>query len=199
MTETFFMQLSHDVVLDLETQNTFQDVGSRDPAALSLSLVGVYTYADDTFRTYMEEDLPKLWPVLEHADRIIGFNHRHFDMPILKRYYRGDCLRFPLLDIMEEAQRVLGYRPSLNDIASATLHTQKSGHGLDAIRYWKEKNIEKLAQYCLDVVRITRDVYEYGKKNGTLLCAERFGTPKTIPVDFSVTTVKTAVNLTLGL
>lgn len=191
--------MSTEVVLDIETKDTFQEVGSREPAKLSMSIAIVYLYADNTFRVFTEEQLPQLWPILEHASRIIGYNHRHFDMPVLNRYYRGDCMKFPLLDMMEEAQKVLGYRPSLNDIAKGTLGVEKSGHGLDAIRYWKEGDMTSLTKYCKDDVQITRDVYEYGKKNGKLLCKERFGESRVIPVDFIAKEAKAALNLTLGL
>ena len=114
--------MSNEVVIDIETSNTFQDVGSRDTDDLKVSVVGVYTYNDDQFRIYTEEELPSLWPILEHADRIIGYNHRSFDMPVLNNYYSGDCTSFPLLDMMEQVADALGYRAKLDDLADGTLH-----------------------------------------------------------------------------
>ena len=190
--------MSNEVVLDIETQNTFQDIGSRDTDQLKISVVGVYTYRDDQFRIYTEKELPLLWSVLEHADRIIGYNHRSFDMPVLNNYYSGDCTRFPLLDMIEEATDALGYRPKLDDLAFGTLKTRKSGHGLDAVRYWQTGEIEKLKKYCLDDVRITRDLYAYGRKNGQIIYAQTFGAPRVISVDFSPSVVKQKKNLTLG-
>ncbi|MDO8581950.1 MAG: ribonuclease H-like domain-containing protein [bacterium] len=191
--------MSNEVVLDIETQNTFQDIGSRDTDQLKISVVGVYTYSDDQLRIYMQEELPKLWSILEHADRIIGYNHRSFDMPVLNNYYSGDCTTFPLLDMMEGAADALGYRPKLDDLAFGTLKTRKSGHGLDAVRYWQTGEIEKLKKYCLDDVRITRDLYEYGLKNRHIIYAQTFGAPRVIPVDYALPLVKQKINLTLGL
>ena len=50
------------VVLDIETQNTFEDVGKADPSLLSISLVGLYQYETDTYTSYLEDELKGLWP-----------------------------------------------------------------------------------------------------------------------------------------
>ena len=189
----------NEVTLDIETQNTFADIGSNDTAQLLLSVVGVHTSDDNEYRTYTEEELPRLWPILEHASIIIGFNHKWFDMPVLNRYYAGDCTKFPLFDIMEEVQRIIGFRPRLDGLAQGTLGKGKSGHGLDAITYWKTGQIEKLKAYCLDDVRLTRALYDFGAREGYLLLHQRFGAPKKIAVDFArKAAAPTAVPLTLG-
>jgi hypothetical protein len=63
--------MRREVVLDIETQNTFQDVGAYNPSLLSISVIGVYFYETDTFESFFEADLPKLWPRLEH-ERSLG-------------------------------------------------------------------------------------------------------------------------------
>ena len=87
------------IVFDIETKNTFQDVGSNDPASLDLSLVGIYDYENDSYQSFLEEDLGKLWPIFEKADMIIGFNSDHFDIPILNKYYSGNLGQIKSLDI----------------------------------------------------------------------------------------------------
>ena len=191
--------MSNEIVLDIETQNTFQEVGSRDTDDLKISVVGVYTYCDDQFRIYTEENLLSLWPVLEHADRIIGYNHRSFDMPVLNNYYAGDCTKFPLLDMMEQVADILGYRAKLDDLAAGTLQIKKSGHGLEAVQWWRAGEKEKVKKYCLDDVRLTRDLYEHGKKHGKLLYRGKFGPERIIPVNFLLPIDKNKINLTLGL
>lgn len=156
------------IVFDIETQNSFEEVGSPDPAALKVSIAVAYEYATDTYHAFWEHELDKLWPLLEHADQIIGFNSDHFDIPVLNRYYRGDLFKLPSLDLMKEVVKSLGRRVSLNAIATATLGTQKSGHGLDAIRWWRQGELDKIKKYCIDDVRITKDVYEYALKNGSV-------------------------------
>lgn len=160
------------VVFDIETKNIFQDVGSNNPADLSISVVGVYEYEKDRYSTFLEEELPKLWPILENADMFITFNGDHFDIPLLNKYYSGDLLKIKSLDLLKEIQKVAGRRMKLDQIAEGTLGVNKSGHGLDAIRWWKEGKIEELKKYCLDDVKITKDIYEYALKDGKLFFKE---------------------------
>lgn len=173
------------VVFDIETQNIFQDVGSNNPADLSISVVGIYDSETNSFKTYLEEELPQLWPILEAADILIGFNSEHFDIPILNKYYPGDLLKIKSVDLLKEIQKVAGRRMKLDQVAEGTLGINKSGHGLDAIEWWKKGEIEKLRQYCLDDVRLTRDLYDYALKNGKLVFKEG-GRLNNIPLDTSL-------------
>lgn len=168
------------IVLDLETKRTFEDVGGRNNlGGLGVSVVGVYSYRTDVYQAYWEEDFPKLLSILAEKPLVVGFNQRRFDLPVLQPYFSGfDLQKLPILDILEELTRVLGHRVSLDSVAKATLGTKKSGHGLDAIRYWNTKEFDKLKKYCLDDVRITKEVYEYGAKHGELLFMNKFGSDK---------------------
>ncbi len=124
--------MRREVVLDIETRNTFQDVGAYNPSLLDISLIGVYFYETDTFEAFLQEDLPKLWPRLERAERIIGYNLFGFDYPCMQRYYAGNIMSLPTVDLLKEIERNLGYRIKLDDVAQATLGIGKSGHGLSS-------------------------------------------------------------------
>ncbi|MBU6415209.1 WYL domain-containing protein, partial [Patescibacteria group bacterium] len=63
---------------------------------------------------------------------------------------------------------------SLNSLASATLGASKSSDGLQALQWYKEGKIELIKEYCLKDVQITKDLYEFGKKNGHLLFTSKF-------------------------
>lgn len=156
------------IVFDIETKNIFQDVGSNDPADLDLSVICIYDSATDSYSNYLEKDLKNLWPIIESADMLIGFNSDHFDIPLLNKYYHGDLSKIKSLDILKEVHAALGHRVKLDNIAEATLGKNKSGHGLEAITWWKNGEIEKLIKYCTDDVKITKEIYEYALKNGKL-------------------------------
>lgn len=153
------------IVFDLETKNTFDDVGNVNPAALDISVVGIYDYTTETTDTFLEEDFPKLWAYLEKADVLIGYNSDHFDIPVLNKYYPGDLTKIKSIDLMQEIKKSLGRRLSLGAVAEATLGKGKSGHGLDAIYWWKSGDIEKIRNYCKDDVMVTKDLYEYILQN----------------------------------
>src|SRR3989338_3777294 len=197
---SFFM--TNEVVLDIETQNTFADVGGYDPKKLKISVIGVYFYESDEYLAYEEQELPKLWNRLEKSGRIIGYNTNHFDLPVMNSYYAGDFLTFPGLDILEEIQKAIGFRIKLDDVAAATVGVHKSGHGLQAIEWWKQGEIEKIKKYCLDDVKITKAVYEYGLKYNALAYEDRFSGRKAIPVNFypkEMDQKMQSINLTMPL
>jgi DEAD/DEAH box helicase domain-containing protein len=188
------------VVLDLETKRTFKEAGSTKPEDLGISLVGIYDYATESFKAYREEQFAQLFPILEKASVIIGFNSNSFDLPALNRYYVGNLLSLPSLDLLESVQKALGRRIALDEFAKETLRTHKSGHGLMAIEYFKESKWAELESYCLDDVKITRDLYEYGKKNGEIYYLAPFGR-RTVKVDWRETNGNGGndINLTLGI
>ncbi len=190
-----------EVVFDIETKNTFQDVGAYNPALLQVSVVGAYFYETDTFETFLEEDLPKFWSLLERSDRIIGYNSDGFDFPCLQSYYPGDVKRFPSLDLLAEIQKSLGFRIKLDDVAQATLGMGKSGHGLQAVEFWKKGEMQKLKDYCLQDVKVTRDVYEHALEHKEVRYTDRMGQVQTIalPIEPVSASEAGAINLSLGL
>ena len=172
-------------VFDIETKKSFQEVGGKhNMHLLGVSVVGVYSYADDTFRCYEEKDFPLLEEAFRNATRIIGFNSKHFDVPVLQPHVKVPLTSVPHLDLMNDIESYLGFRVSLDSLAKMNLGTQKSGHGMDAITWWREGNIEAIKKYCLDDVRITRDIYEFGKKNGHVVAETRTDPRVSIPVSW---------------
>jgi hypothetical protein len=159
--------MAHPIVLDIETQNTLQEVG-YDYKKLKVSVVGTYDYNSGEYKAYFENELRDLFSKIEHASKTIGFNINKFDFPVLAPYYVGNISQFETLDLLDEVEKSLGHRVALDDLARATLDTHKSGHGLLAIEYFRNGEMDKLKNYCLDDVRITRELYEYGLKNEKL-------------------------------
>jgi DEAD/DEAH box helicase domain-containing protein len=162
------MPLMRKIVFDIETRNMFQEVGSNDPKDLDISVVCIYEYETDKYSSFLQEDFGKLWPILENADMLITYNGDHFDIPLLDKYYPGDLSHIKSLDLLKEVKNSLGYRLKLDSIAAGTLGHGKSGHGLEAITWWKNGEIEKLIKYCIDDVKATKEVYDYALKNGSL-------------------------------
>ena len=159
------------LVLDLETKKTFDEVGGeRNIRELGISVAGVYSYAKDAFFALEEHELPKLEEMLKETGHIIGFAVKQFDLPVLAPYIKEVALeRIAVTDIFDDAVKFLGHRVGLNAVAKATLGAEKSGHGLEALKWFREGRVEEVKKYCLDDVRLTRDVYEYGKTHGHIL------------------------------
>jgi len=159
------------VVLDVETQKSFKEVGKSKAMGLSklkVSVVGVYDYWVGQYLSYEEKDMMKLDQRLQTADMIIGFNIRHFDMAVLAPYLFAPVANLPVLDLLEEIEQVRGHRASLDSVARATVKEGKSGDGAEALVLFKEGRMDELKKYCLDDVRLTKDIYEYGCREGKI-------------------------------
>jgi len=154
------------ITLDIETEGDFRANG--DFSNLEVTIACIHDSETDEYSSFLKEELPKLWPILERADLIVGYNSDHFDLPILGKYYSGSLSSIKSVDLLKEIKNVLGRRLRLDSVAEATLGKKKSGSGLEAVRWWQEGKIDKVRQYCIDDVKITKEVYEYAKKNGVL-------------------------------
>lgn len=172
------------VVFDIETSNTFQEAGTTDPAKLDLALVGIYDSSTDTYDSFIQSELPRLWSVLEHTDMLVGFNSEHFDLPLLNKYYPGDLALIPHLDLLTEVHKTLGRRVRLQSLAEGTLKAKKGGSGLESITWWKNGEVEKVRKYCLKDVEITKRLFDYALQNKSLKYSD-FGRAREIALDTS--------------
>lgn len=162
--------MRNEIVLDLETKAAPRDWGVRDELkSLGVSVVGIWSSQGDRFEAFRESDIPRLAPILKNADLIVGFAINKFDLPVLQPYLDFDLGEIPALDMFEDVRLKLGHRVSLASLAKATLGAEKLGHGLDAVLWYREGQWQRLEDYCLQDVRLTRDLYHYGKRSGHLL------------------------------
>ena len=172
------------IVFDIETKNTFRDVGSREAADLDISLLAIHDSKTDGYHSFLQEEFGELWPILESADSLIGYNSDHFDIPLLNKYYPGDLAQIKSVDLLKAIHESLGRRIKLNDVAKATLGEEKSAHGLQAVTWWKQGEIEKIREYCIQDVRVTKRLYDYALENGHLKYSQG-GDVIEIPLDTS--------------
>ncbi|MDP3918009.1 MAG: ribonuclease H-like domain-containing protein [Candidatus Woesebacteria bacterium] len=173
-----------EVVFDIETQKFFDEIAGSDPANLGVSILSLYVRTIDKdykeikgeMISFFEDEVSKSWEIFKNADRLIGFNSKHFDVPCLKPYLPVELTKLPHLDILEHVKEINGKRVSLN-----------------AIIYWQkrdEESLKKLKFYCEEDVRLTKEIYDYGLKNKKLRFKDYWNDTKTIDVDFSYPKIK---------
>jgi len=161
-------------VLDLETEKELREVGGKENLhLLGVSVVGVYDSAENAFAAYEKEEFSKLEALLRSSELLVGFNIDHFDLPVLAPHVSFDLGRLFVLDLMADVERGLGFRMSLDNLSRATLGVGKSGAGLEAISWWRAGEKQKVKDYCLQDVKLTRDLFEFGRKNGYVLADTR--------------------------
>lgn len=161
------------VILDLETKHTFREFSEHEK--LGVTVVGIYDYKTRQKNIFTEKEINSLFPILEQASYIVGYNIDGFDMPVLAPYYPGNIANFKTFDILEDIRIKIGKRLALNDVAHATLGKEKSGHGLMAIDYYREGKWDELKKYCLDDVMVTKELFEYGEKTGEIYYLDENG------------------------
>ncbi|TSC85527.1 MAG: DEAD/DEAH box helicase domain-containing protein [Parcubacteria group bacterium Gr01-1014_8] len=169
------------VTFDIETIGGFTR-GVWNISDLEMTICCTHDSATDEYDSFLKDDLPRLWKLLERTDVLVGFNSDHFDIPVLNKYYPGDLTKMRSIDLLSEVSASLGRRVKLDSIAAGTLGTKKSGSGLDAMRWWREGNIKKLREYCLKDVEITKKIFDYALKNNSLKYKE-LGRVKDVKLD----------------
>jgi len=182
-----------DIVFDIETKKSFDEVGGRDHFdKLGVSVIGAYVYGADLpagqagkYLTFEEHEVPEFQKLLEKAGRVIGFNINSFDISVLQPYISWDLKNLSPLDLMVDVERGAGFRISLDNLSEMTLGAKKSGDGMQALRWYKEGKIDEIKKYCLKDVELTKNLYEFGRANGNVLFYSKTAMSRmTIPVSW---------------
>jgi DEAD/DEAH box helicase domain-containing protein len=162
--------MAQDIVyFDLETRRTANDVGGwNNKGKMGISVACTFSTKLNEYRIYTEDEVQDLIKQLLQADLVVGYNHISFDYEVLMAHTVMDLKdQIRSLDLMIDLEKVLGHRIKLDAVASATLGgLSKTADGLDAIRWWQQGEILKIAEYCCFDVKVTKCVHEFGMKHG---------------------------------
>jgi DEAD/DEAH box helicase domain-containing protein len=163
---SLFLKHRHFLVIDIETQKLVQEVGGWDHVdKLGVSVACAYDSKSDQFISYREHELKALIELCEER-LVIGYNIRGFDLPVLVPYGL-DPKRLDVFDIMYDLEALTRQRfLKLEAVARGTLGTGKSADGLLAVEWWKSGQVQKIIDYCTQDVKVTRDVFQFGRQNG---------------------------------
>jgi DEAD/DEAH box helicase domain-containing protein len=163
---SLFLRNRHYLVVDLETQNLVQDVGGWGHIdKLKISVACAYDSKTNEYLTFTEGEISKLNDLCE--DRlVVGYNIRGFDLPVMVPYGLK-IQKVDAFDIMYDLQTLTRQQfLKLEAVARGTLGAGKSADGLLAVEWWKQGEIQKIIDYCMQDVKVTRDVFQFGRQNG---------------------------------
>lgn len=165
------------IVVDVEIAKTIEEVGGWDHTEkMGISCGVVYEYQTDRYRIYgpSDRDRVALQARLMKADRITTFNGWRFDFPViwgLPGRERVLALKEKSNDLLLRIWRSLGLdEESFSDlhkgwgldvVCSGTLGVGKSGYGGDAPKWFQAGEWARLVDYCVDDVRLERDLGEF--------------------------------------
>jgi len=163
------------IVFDIETQNFFTDpgVGRDNFPALKISVIAAYSYAQDKYFSFEENQIGECMELFRSAERIVGFSSNRYDIPVLNLYFerlvltnfaaklgRVNLWKKDRVDLLDEIETATGSRISLDRLAEANLGAKKTHHSWEAIALYKEGKMDELKEYCINDVRLTKDLYD---------------------------------------
>ncbi len=158
--------MKNTIFFDLETQRLANEVGGwNNIHKMGLSVAVTYATADAAFCHFTQDQASDLVAELQRADLVVGFNVMRFDYTVLQPYTDVPLHQLPTVDMLQDLHRQLGFRVSLDAVASATLNATKSADGIQAVEWYRRGEIDKVMAYCERDVEVTRDVYEFGKRH----------------------------------
>ena len=169
------------LVFDIETQNFFTDPGIGWDYFLALQIfpVGVYSYLYDKYEVFDEREISKLVELFDGAGRLVGFSMNRYDIPVLDFHFRRMDVPTPniwekeRIDLLEEIEIALGQRISLSKLAEVNLGVKKELHGSEAIKLYGDGKIDELKKYCLNDVKLTKELYDLYRKKGELIVPDK--------------------------
>jgi hypothetical protein len=164
------------VYFDLETQRTANDAGGWDKKRdMGMSLGVTYSTALGEYRIYSDSRVDSLIQQLLRADLVVGFNLINFDYEVLMGYTILDLPdQVRTLDLLVEIEKQTGSKPKLENLAQTTLGLGKLADSMDAIKWWREKRIMEIAEYCCFDVKVTKLLHEYALANRELFYNDKF-------------------------
>ena len=104
---------------------------------------------------------------------------------MIKKYLTFDLFNMASFDILDKIETITGQRVGLNVLAKTNLGIGKTGYSLEAPRLYHNGQIEELKNYCLNDVKITKDLYELAKKQGYLTVPRGSREAVRVPLDIT--------------
>jgi DEAD/DEAH box helicase domain-containing protein len=177
--------MSNTVFFDLETKYLADEVGGwHNIHKMELAVAVTYSSADAIFRHFTEEQAAELVAELQAADLVVGFNLFRFDYTVLQPYTEVRLQDLPTVDMLQDIYRILGFRVSLDSLASATLSVNKSADGIQAVHWYRQGEVDRVMAYCERDVEVTRDVYGFGQRHGFVRYYDRRYRVRQVPVNW---------------
>jgi DEAD/DEAH box helicase domain-containing protein len=170
------------IVVDVEIQKNVDDLPGRwnDTDKMGVAVAVVYEFLTDRYHVYLERDVAELRERILRADRVSGFNIWKFDFPVifgLSGRQRKIEMADKTNDVFLRIGKALGVDEvrgpfhllkgwNLDAICKGTFGTGKSANGAEAPKWYQAGQLARVISYCLDDVRLERDLVDYVDKNG---------------------------------
>lgn len=161
------------IVYDLETKESPPDVGWTAWNAMGISVGCSYDFLNDSYGVYLDDNMHKLVERLNKPETlIVAFNQIGFDNNLLRNCKNkfDELLNHETLlnsyDMLIESRRAANVNKfskgfKLDDHLKAMKMDTKTACGSIAPKLYKEGNIGELIDYCLNDVRVERNLFNH--------------------------------------
>lgn len=150
--------------------------GWHDHANMGISVIGVYDFVEDRYRTFCTDNLDEFFKLCAMRTHLISFNGIGFDNKVLDRHISNEPSELCMAglgshyDLLREMWICCGYNPDkfywrthggfgLDASCSANDLGGKTGNGALAPVHWQQGKIGSVIDYCLQDVKLTRDLF----------------------------------------
>jgi DEAD/DEAH box helicase domain-containing protein len=184
-------------VFDLETRKHARELNPEDESAGwdalrrgegGVSVIAIYDSADQWVHLYDDHTSLGAARHLERADLVVGYCSERFDLPCLEGLVgRRLALRdhIDLYTMIAEANAARGRTQQAGDykldpVCKRTIGRGKNDHGAHAPELARQGRWAQLFAYCMNDVRLTRDLFDYAIEHGGVINVDR--TFLTLPI-----------------
>lgn len=161
------------VTIDTEIGKVLQDCGGWEGAKAGYGgmacAVTVTDFATDSLyggyegqvHLWDEHNVDELVGVLQAAGLVVSFNGATFDLSVIQGVAGSQLFLARHYDILAEIWKAVGRMEkgwTLDDVSKRTIGRGKTGYGAHAPELVRLGRWAELFQYCLEDVRLTRDL-----------------------------------------
>jgi DEAD/DEAH box helicase domain-containing protein len=139
---------------------------------LGVSCLAIWSSDTQETDIYGENDVEEAVTRLEEADAVVDYNGTRFDRRVLEGVLGRETYFSRYTDILRliwkqmDGQGIQKGATTLGEVARNTLGRGKSGKGEAAPTLYRQKELGKLYRYCMNDVRLTKDVLLHVKEHG---------------------------------
>lgn len=144
--------------------------GWEDHRNMGISVIGVYEYMENKYRVFCKDNWDMLKEMFKRQKPLVGFNNIAFDNKVLREngFTIDDDACYDILQeiwIGDNLEPVFKY-PShtgygLDAVCKENFNETKSGNGALAPVQWQKGEIGRVIDYCLNDVKLTKNLVEY--------------------------------------
>jgi hypothetical protein len=143
--------------------------GWTDYAGMGISVITAYSYPEDRYHVFLQDNLAEFQTLVQAHTEIVGFNSVSFDDNLCAAH--GIIVK-STYDLLRESYRAMGLAPfpaqytaayggcGLDAICQATLGLQKTGHGELAPGQWQRRKSGRVIDYCLNDTTLTKKLFD---------------------------------------